>query len=165
MLRARALSQAPEGTTVEVISFNPAAGPFTDPDLIPRTAEALTGQLRADPGHPANGGFPDLYDRLVLVHGETRAAQLWDRACGQADAEAAYEEAERAAAADRAETARLLSQAHALAQQVRQKITRLLGAADAWDFDAAPGDYADDARHHAEAAARELRAASRALGG
>ena len=72
------LQKAPEDTTVEVVPFRPGAGSFIDPDSIPRMDE-LDDPFRADPGHPANGGFSDLYDRLVLLPGQTRAAQMWGR--------------------------------------------------------------------------------------
>ena len=163
-LRTR-LYQAPEGTAIEVVSFDPESGTFIDPDSIPRTVEDLTGPLRADPGHPANGGFPDLYDRLVLVHGETRAGEMWDQACRQVDDEAAFEQAEQTAAADQAEAADLVGQAHALAQQAGQKIINLLEAAHALELDAVPVGRTEDARCHVHTAARELRAAARALGG
>jgi hypothetical protein len=88
---------------------------------------------------------------------------MWDEACRQAEAEAAYDEAGRAAAADLAEAADLLGQSHALAQQAGQKILHLLDAADAWDFDAVPGGFGEDAQRHVETAARELRAAARVL--
>jgi hypothetical protein len=163
-LRSR-LYQAPVGTTIEVVSFDPESGTFIDPNSIPRTVEDLIAPLRADPGHPANGGFPDLFHRLVLVHGETRAGEIWDQACRQVDDEAAFEQAEHTAAADRTDAADLVGRAHALAQQAGQKIINLLKAADALDLDAVPVGRTQDARDHVQTAARELRAAARALGG
>jgi hypothetical protein len=152
--------QAPPGTAIDRVPYNPAAGPYINPDSIPRTVEDLIAPLRADPGHPDNGGFPDLLDQLVLVHGPARAHAMWTQACQQIDDEMAHEQAQEAAAA----AAELISQAHALVQQAGQGILRLLAGAGAWGFDAAPGRSSEDARHHAEAAARELRAAGRALG-
>jgi hypothetical protein len=90
---------------------------------------------------------------------------MWDQACRQVDDEAAFEQAEQTAAADQAEAADLVGQAHALAQQAGQKIINLLQAADALDLDAVPVGRTEDARYHVHTAARELRAAARALGG
>ena len=162
-LRSR-LHQAPAGTVIEVIPYDPAAGPHIGPDSIPRTVEDLVAQLRADPGHPDNGGFPDLLDRLMLVHGDyDRVNAMWNEACHRIDEEIAYEQARQSAAAARAEAAGLTSQANALIQQAGQKILHQLADAGAWGFDAMPGGDSDDARHHIETAARELRAAGRAL--
>jgi hypothetical protein len=161
-LRSR-LHQAPAGTVIEVIPHDPAAGPYIGPDSIPRTVEDLAGQMRADPGHPDNGGFPDLLDRLMLVHGEPRANAMWTGACHRIDDEIAYEQASQAAAAARADAAGLISPAHALLQHAGQKLLHQ-PAAGAWGFDAMPGGDSDDAQHHIDTAARELRAAGRALG-
>jgi hypothetical protein len=161
-LRAKALSQAPEAT-IDVIPYDPDDS-YADPGAIPRTVDELVDQLRADPGHPANGGFPDLYDRLALVHGEARAVEMWQQASRQADAEAAYDEAVRAAAADRGEARRLLGEAHTLAEQAGDKVRRFLDAVGSWELDAIDGRSAGDVRAHTEAAARELRAALRAIG-
>lgn len=157
------LHQAPEGTDVQVTTFNPEAGPHIDPGSIPRTIEELAGPYRDDPGHPANGGFPDLYDRLVLVHGETRAAQMWTHAGNQIGAEAAYGEAEEATLADLAEAADLLDQAQQLTAQAAQKITRAHATAREWDHDVLPSTSSRDGERHADKAGRELRAAVRAL--
>jgi hypothetical protein len=70
----------PPGTTIEVVSFDPEAGTFIDPGSIPRSTADLLVRLLAGPGHPASSGFPNLYDQLVLVHGETLASQMWDQA-------------------------------------------------------------------------------------
>lgn len=162
-LRSR-LHQAPAGTAIDLVPYNPAAGPYINPDSIPRTVEDLIGPLRADPGHPDNGGFPDLLDQLVLVHGPARANAMWTQACHQIDDEMEYEQAQQAAAADRAEAAELISQAHALVQRAGQKILRQLAEAGAWGSGALSGGNSEDARHHVETAVRELRAAGRALG-
>jgi hypothetical protein len=154
---------APEGTIIEVTSYNPGAGPHIDPASIPRTVEDLIEPMRADPGHPENGGFPDLYDRLVLAVGETRAGELWTQAGNAIDQEAAYEEACAEAAADLAAAFSVVSEAQAAAERAAVKIAGLRRRIGEWELDIS-SLASGDALHHAESAARNLRAALRALG-
>lgn len=163
----RAMSyQAQQGTTIEIAPWpaEVASGSrLIHPDSIPRVYEDMLAQFRDEPGYPENGGFPDLLQRLEMVHGHTRACQWWDWACTQVDSDAAYAEAADQGARDRAEAAELLGRAAAAMTAANRKISSLVAAAGKWEFDAAPGGDASDALHYANSAARELRAAVRAL--
>jgi hypothetical protein len=164
-LRFHVGGSAPEGTVIEVTQYNPGTGPHINPGTIPRTVEDLVEPLRADPGYPANGGWPDLYDRVRLVNGTTRGDAMWTEACGRIDAETQYQDAKEQAATDAADAADLLAQAHTATQQALALIRRMLGTEDTWDLAALPGGIIDsqDAQHHAVTAVRELRAARRIL--
>jgi hypothetical protein len=50
---------------------------------------------REPPLLPAGAGFPDLFDRLAMVHGHDRAGELWSAACSLADRWAEDAEAAR----------------------------------------------------------------------
>jgi hypothetical protein len=56
-----------------------------DPATIPDTAEALASLLPADLAGDDGGGFPGLFARLYMAHGQTRAQALWAAASRLAD--------------------------------------------------------------------------------
>jgi len=80
-------SEHPRDMTIKVVPYDPAAGCEDPADTIPATAFDLVAPLMAEvPGDGKGGNFPDLFDRISMVHGADRADRLWETACRIADA-------------------------------------------------------------------------------
>jgi hypothetical protein len=165
-LRQQLNSSAPEGTTVGVEKFDPEIdGCYIDPDSIPRGIDDLMPAFRDQP--PGNGGanFPDLYARLVMVHGYTRASEMWDQACRTVGAEEAVSEAEADICMAAADARAGIEDALPTVERAAVSVRAAIGLGGKWDLGvpASVAVYPADAAEHLADAARSLRAAALAL--